>query len=139
MEHPHAAEQKYNEIIGANIKKARLMAGENQTQLGKALGLTFQQVQKYERGTNRIGAGKLHIIATHYKLGSVLPLYEGVTHSLAPRGVGLPAIAEPDANTRLQLELSRAASGLPRSVVRAMLNLARSVMSAGEDDEAEAA
>jgi len=38
----------------------RLMLGMSQTTLGGALGLTFQQVQKYEKGTNRISASRLH-------------------------------------------------------------------------------
>ena len=41
----------------------RLMLAMSQTKLGDALGLTFQQVQKYEKGTNRIGAGRLQQIA----------------------------------------------------------------------------
>jgi transcriptional regulator with XRE-family HTH domain len=41
----------------------RLMLGLSQTQLGEALALTFQQVQKYEKGANRIGAGRLQRIS----------------------------------------------------------------------------
>jgi transcriptional regulator with XRE-family HTH domain len=41
----------------------RKMLSMSQTELGAALGLTFQQVQKYEKGTNRIGAGRLQLIA----------------------------------------------------------------------------
>jgi transcriptional regulator with XRE-family HTH domain len=41
----------------------RVMLGMSQTKLGDALGLTFQQIQKYENGTNRIGAGRLYQIA----------------------------------------------------------------------------
>jgi transcriptional regulator with XRE-family HTH domain len=41
----------------------RMMLGMSQEKLGDALGLTFQQVQKYEKGTNRIGASRLHRIA----------------------------------------------------------------------------
>jgi transcriptional regulator with XRE-family HTH domain len=41
----------------------RKMLSISQTDLGAALGLTFQQVQKYEKGTNRIGAGRLQLIA----------------------------------------------------------------------------
>ena len=42
----------------------RTLIGLSQAKLGEALGLTFQQVQKYEKGTNRIGASRLHDIAT---------------------------------------------------------------------------
>lgn len=53
--------------IGLRIKGARMAAKITQEQLGEALGLTFQQVQKYERGINRVGAGQLPIIAATLK------------------------------------------------------------------------
>ncbi|MDO8607887.1 MAG: helix-turn-helix transcriptional regulator [Phaeospirillum sp.] len=49
--------------IGARVKLRRKLMGLSQTQLGAAIGLTFQQVQKYERGTNRIAASTLHHLA----------------------------------------------------------------------------
>ena len=52
--------------IGERVRSARLTAGETQTQLATLLGLTFQQVQKYERGTNRISAVNMERIASHY-------------------------------------------------------------------------
>ncbi len=45
--------------VGARARQRRVLLGMNQTKLGDALGLSFQQVQKYERGTNRISASKL--------------------------------------------------------------------------------
>jgi len=49
--------------VGARIRMRRSMLTLSQTQLGDALGLTFQQVQKYEKGTNRVGASRLqHIL-----------------------------------------------------------------------------
>ena len=45
--------------VGARVRAARLEAGKSQTEVAESLGLTFQQVQKYEKGTNRISAGKL--------------------------------------------------------------------------------
>lgn len=45
--------------VGSRVKLRRLMLGMSQEQLGAKLGLTFQQVQKYERGANRIGASRL--------------------------------------------------------------------------------
>jgi transcriptional regulator with XRE-family HTH domain len=49
--------------VGLRIRVARAVARLSQEQLGKALGLTFQQVQKYEKGVNRVGAGRLSDIA----------------------------------------------------------------------------
>jgi transcriptional regulator with XRE-family HTH domain len=50
-------------LIGANIKARRLVMGRPQEALAKALGITFQQVQKYETGTNRVAASRLIDIA----------------------------------------------------------------------------
>src|SRR5436190_18294104 len=50
--------------VGARIRMRRVMLTLSQTQLGDALGLTFQQVQKYEKGTNRVGASRLQHIAS---------------------------------------------------------------------------
>ncbi|GHF29261.1 hypothetical protein GCM10017044_25640 [Kordiimonas sediminis] len=45
--------------VGSRVRARRKMLGLSQTQLGKELGVTFQQVQKYERGSNRIGSSRL--------------------------------------------------------------------------------
>src|SRR5260370_18155605 len=49
--------------VGSRVRMRRLMLGMSQEKLGDALGLTFQQVQKYEKGTNRIGASRLQHLA----------------------------------------------------------------------------
>jgi transcriptional regulator with XRE-family HTH domain len=49
--------------VGKRVQMRRLMLDMSQTNLGDALGLTFQQVQKYEKGANRIGASRLQHIA----------------------------------------------------------------------------
>jgi transcriptional regulator with XRE-family HTH domain len=46
--------------VGSRLKLRRNLIGMSQEQLGRALGLTFQQIQKYERGANRMGASRLH-------------------------------------------------------------------------------
>jgi transcriptional regulator with XRE-family HTH domain len=46
--------------VGARVRLRRTLLGMTQTDLGDALGLTFQQVQKYERGANRIGSSRLY-------------------------------------------------------------------------------
>src|SRR6476469_7538175 len=45
--------------VGSRVRMRRVLLGMSQEKLGEALGLTFQQVQKYEKGTNRIGASRL--------------------------------------------------------------------------------
>lgn len=49
--------------VGARLRLRRLVLGMSQEKLGEELGLTFQQVQKYEKGVNRIGAGRLFEIS----------------------------------------------------------------------------
>jgi transcriptional regulator with XRE-family HTH domain len=49
--------------VGSRVRMRRMMLAMSQEKLGNALGLTFQQVQKYEKGTNRIGASRLQQIA----------------------------------------------------------------------------
>jgi transcriptional regulator with XRE-family HTH domain len=49
--------------VGARLRMRRNLVGLSQGQLGKAIGLTFQQIQKYERGINRMGASRLYQMA----------------------------------------------------------------------------
>ena len=71
--------------VGSRVRMRRMMVGMSQEKLGEALGVTFQQIQKYEKGTNRIGASRLHQIAS--SLGVPISfLYEG-----APDLQGQPA------------------------------------------------
>ena len=49
--------------VGGRVRDRRTLIGMNQTELGKHLGLTFQQIQKYENGMNRITASKLWVIS----------------------------------------------------------------------------
>ena len=50
--------------VGSRVRLRRMMIGMSQERLGEKLGLTFQQVQKYEKGANRIGASRLFTIAS---------------------------------------------------------------------------
>lgn len=49
--------------VGARVRLRRMMVGMSQETLGAHLGITFQQIQKYEKGTNRIGASRVQAIA----------------------------------------------------------------------------
>jgi transcriptional regulator with XRE-family HTH domain len=62
--------------VGSRVRMRRMMLGFSQEKLGDALGLTFQQVQKYEKGTNRIGASRLQQIAQFLQV-SVQFFFEG--------------------------------------------------------------
>ncbi|THF47045.1 helix-turn-helix domain-containing protein [Allorhizobium terrae] len=50
--------------VGSRIRLRRTMLGMSQEKLGEALGITFQQIQKYEKGTNRVGASRLQNISS---------------------------------------------------------------------------
>jgi transcriptional regulator with XRE-family HTH domain len=50
--------------VASRVRMRRMMLAMSQEKLGDALGITFQQVQKYERGANRIGGSRLHHIAS---------------------------------------------------------------------------
>jgi len=66
--------------VGSRVRMRRMMLSMSQEKLGDALGLTFQQVQKYEKGTNRIGASRLQQIA-HILQVPVSFFFEGAPHS----------------------------------------------------------
>jgi transcriptional regulator with XRE-family HTH domain len=57
--------QDYNAIIGKNIRLERKLARCSQSAVGKAIGVTFQQIQKYELGRNGITAARLFELATY--------------------------------------------------------------------------
>jgi len=50
--------------VGSRVRLRRMMLGMSQEKLGESLGITFQQIQKYEKGTNRIGASRLQHISS---------------------------------------------------------------------------
>ena len=55
-------------LVGKRIRTQRLHRKMSQSELGKRLGITFQQIQKYESGVNRVGAGRLQTIAKVFDL-----------------------------------------------------------------------
>jgi transcriptional regulator with XRE-family HTH domain len=74
--------------VGSRVRMRRLMLGMSQEKLGNGLGLTFQQVQKYEKGTNRIGAGRLQLISQLLQV-PVPFFFEGAPHLPGqPIGIG---------------------------------------------------
>ena len=83
--------------VGGRVRLRRTLLGMSQEKLGEAINLTFQQIQKYERGTNRIGASRL------YQLSQVLDVsvqffYDGLIESASPgpgAGYGM-RFAEPE-------------------------------------------
>jgi transcriptional regulator with XRE-family HTH domain len=76
-------------IVGANIRVFRMKADMSQTALGEQLGVTFQQVQKYEKGTNRVGASRLLTIATVLNV-PITSFYDGTKGAKAAAGAPAP-------------------------------------------------
>ncbi len=67
-------------IVGRNIRIQRLARDMSQTDLAREIGITFQQVQKYEKGANRVGSGRLMRIAEIFGL-PITTLFEGAAPS----------------------------------------------------------
>ena len=71
--------------VGSRVRMRRMMLSMSQQKLADGLGLTFQQVQKYERGANRIGASRLQQIS-HVLQVPVAYFFEGAPNASAPHG-----------------------------------------------------
>ncbi len=76
-------------IVGRNVRAIRSKRRISQLELGDALGLTFQQIQKYEKGTNRVSASKLHQIAMFLGV-DISSLFEGAE---TPDGAARPGLS----------------------------------------------
>ncbi len=79
--------------VGSRVRMRRMMLEMSQEKLGDALGLTFQQVQKYEKGTNRIGASRLQQIS-HILQVPVAFFFEGAP-ILHGQGAGMKDAPSP--------------------------------------------
>ena len=101
--------------VGARLRQRRTLLGMNQTKLGSAIGLTFQQVQKYEKGTNRISASRLYALSgtldvpVEYFFDDMPTAVAASSPSLGGGRAKKPPSYEPDPMaTRETLELVRA-------------------------------
>src|SRR6201998_2120445 len=80
--------------VGSRVRMRRMMLGMSQEKRGDALGLTFQQVQKYEKGTNRIGASRVQQIA-HILQVPVSFFFEGGPSTTGERADGMGEAPSP--------------------------------------------
>jgi transcriptional regulator with XRE-family HTH domain len=80
--------------VGARLRMRRMMVGLSQGKLGEALSITFQQIQKYEKGANRIGASRLQQIARILQVPPAF-FFEGAPSGEAPSA----GFAEPTAGS----------------------------------------
>jgi transcriptional regulator with XRE-family HTH domain len=115
--------------VGTRVRLRRMLMGMSQEKLGEMLGLTFQQVQKYEKGVNRIGAGRL------YELGQVLTVPVQFFYEDAPGGRGggfsenSPESYVPDfLSSKEGIELNKAFQRITDAKVRrSVVDLVRSI------------
>ena len=123
--------------VGGRVRMRRKMLGISQERLAEALGLTFQQVQKYERGANRISASKLYEIA-RFLSAPIAYFFEGLNDPAAGNAAGDIHGAEQHVHGFLMtsegLELAAAFPRIGRARLRRrILDLVRSLT---EEDEA---
>lgn len=124
--------------VGSRVRLRRMILGMSQERLGDLLGLTFQQVQKYEKGINRIGASRLFDLA--HVLGVTVQFFYDDAPSTRGIAVAVPGLSEPMTedyvaeflNSRDGLELNRAfvrisSQKVRRSVVDLVRSLAQDV------------
>lgn len=119
--------------VGRMVAQRRISLGYNQSDLAKALGLTFQQIQKYEKGSNRISASKLWDISGFLQvdIGSFFVGVPGGATVLAqsasgPEDVSFPATRHSNDIARLAPQLSRRQQKLAFELIRSMLEQATS-------------
>ena len=124
--------------VGSRVRLRRMMLGMSQEKLGENLGITFQQIQKYEKGTNRIGASRLHHIADVLTV-PISFFYENAPGRTEAAGGGF---AEPHSasyivdflSTSEGLQLNRAFSRIADPKVRRrIVDLVRSLAGDAED------
>lgn len=92
--------------VGSRIRLRRNMIGISQEKLGERLGITFQQIQKYEKGTNRVGASRLQAIA------SILDVPVAFFFQDAPNLEGQPASGMEEGGTAYFASQVNTAEGL---------------------------
>ncbi|MNX95640.1 helix-turn-helix protein [compost metagenome] len=116
--------------VGRRVCEKRIALGYNQSDLGRALGLTFQQIQKYEKGTNRVSASKLWDIARFFKV-DIAYFFEGLTTAAPGMAEGE---AEPFVNdfpaTRQSIEIGRLAPQLSVRQQKLLLDMMREMTGA---------
>lgn len=117
-----SSERSVNQIdkrLGERIRECRLAIGMSQERLAELLGISFQQVQKYEKGVNRVAASRLHALCAALNL-SVSTLLEGIasTKSNAPGQLDIDrALSTPEGIELLKLYAAIEMPGVRRRVI----------------------
>ncbi len=128
--------------VGARLRQRRTLLGMNQTKLGSAIGLTFQQVQKYERGSNRISASRLFALTRVFDV-PIEFFFDDMPTAVAATSPALgggkakkPPSYEPDPMARREtLELVRAYYKIKDTDVRKRLSAMVKALGAAESKD----
>jgi len=112
--------------VGARIRMRRKSMGLSQTQLADSVGITFQQLQKYERGTNRVSASKLYGMAVTLQT-SVAWFFEGMPPEADGEGDQRAQAVRRFLATEEGVELASLVPQLPMSQRRQILALAKTL------------
>lgn len=124
-------------LVGRNIRIQRLKRSMSQEKLADALGLTFQQVQKYEKGTNRVGSGRLHRIASIFGI-PVANLFEGAELKAGQTDSALEMLASPHVLRMVQAMSAIKDSSMRHSLVDLVERIAATYPAEGVRRRAEA-
>jgi transcriptional regulator with XRE-family HTH domain len=117
--------------IGRKIRALRLQRGLSQSGLADGIGLTFQQVQKYEKGTNRVSAGRLQKIADMLNI-PITFFYSGMGVHAKRRDAPSPGL--PFLQTKGAVRLVKAYSEIPsRTTKYALVMLAEALRNKGRE------
>jgi transcriptional regulator with XRE-family HTH domain len=124
-----ARPQDVDRYVGARIRERRIMLGLTQHQMADLIGVTYQQAHKYEKGINRVAAGRL------YRIAQALAVDVGYFYEGLQTGGG----SVPSPNRRMLLDLARSFLNIPDPKHRdAVAKLARA-LAEGEDGDDRAA
>lgn len=108
--------------IGQRLRERRMLLGLSQERLGELLGLTFQQVQKYERGANRVSGSRLWEVARALDC-PVSFFFDQLDAKAVTAAAAVAGIAEPVILKREMLELARAFSRIDEPGLRHNLRM----------------
>jgi transcriptional regulator with XRE-family HTH domain len=107
--------------VGARIRMQRMVRGFSQTEVGKAVGVTFQQVQKYENGVNRVSASRLQQFANVLKVRPDFFFEEASAKAIGNSGSREAAIIEGFISSRDGIALSKAFINIRDTKIRRMI------------------
>lgn len=122
--------------VGRRVQEKRLGLGLSQTALAQAVGVSFQQVQKYEKGTNRVSASKLFEIA-EFMREEIAFFFDGYSSRRPGLAEETAPVFEHDfPMTKHSLEISKLAPRLPLRKQKAVVQIMREMLDDVADNDA---